>query len=197
MRTNSTSQPKPALDVGKTRIGTQVVKLRPYLDGNDQSVLILERLLEGLYAQIRLFQSVVDDGPIQGWHISTTRHHFEFLQYFACPVVVSSRTIHVPQKSLAETQRQSLLTRRALALAAPSLPGAFQNIYSPWPLEQANGWLLFYGGWDGSSTSDDRVYQVATSDFLTFGNRILVIDHGAFLHVNNEMSCSFLMAQCT
>jgi hypothetical protein len=67
-----------------------------------------------------------------------------------------------------------------------ALAGAFQNIYSPWPLEQASGWLLFYGGWDGSSTSNDRVYQVPSPDFLSFGNRILVIDHGAFLHVNNE-----------
>jgi hypothetical protein len=67
-----------------------------------------------------------------------------------------------------------------------ALAGAFQNIYSPWPLEQASGWLLFYGGWDGSSTSNDRVYQVPSPDFLSFGDRILVIDHGAFLHVNNE-----------
>jgi hypothetical protein len=66
------------------------------------------------------------------------------------------------------------------------LPGTFQNIYSPWALEQANGWLLFYGGWDGTETSDDRVYNIPTQDFLTFGSRTLVIDHGAFLHVNNE-----------
>ena len=25
-------------------------------------------------------------------------------------------------------------------------PGLFQNIYSPWPLKQPNGWQLFYGG---------------------------------------------------
>lgn len=66
------------------------------------------------------------------------------------------------------------------------LPGTFQNIYSPWPLEQTNGWLLFYGGWDGTETSNDRVYNVPTQDFLTFGARTVVIDHGAFLHVNNE-----------
>ncbi|MHB8215929.1 MAG: Ig domain-containing protein [Candidatus Sulfotelmatobacter sp.] len=64
-------------------------------------------------------------------------------------------------------------------------PGPFQNIYAPWPLEQAGGWRLFYGGWDGTDTSNDRVYSVTTSDFLTFNNRVLVIDHGAFLHVNN------------
>jgi hypothetical protein len=64
-------------------------------------------------------------------------------------------------------------------------PGPFQNIYAPWPLEQASGWRLFYGGWDGTDTSNDRVYSVTTPDFLTFNNRVLVIDHGAFLHVNN------------
>src|SRR5579864_2312859 len=69
-------------------------------------------------------------------------------------------------------------------LLAPQ-PGPFQNIYAPWPLEQASGWRLFYGGWDGTDTSNDRVYSVTTTDFLTFNNRVLVIDHGAFLHVNN------------
>jgi len=64
-------------------------------------------------------------------------------------------------------------------------PGAFQNIYSPWPLQQPHGWLLFYGGWDGTATSNDRVYNLSTPDFLSFGSRSLVIDHGVFLHVNN------------
>lgn len=62
----------------------------------------------------------------------------------------------------------------------------YQNIYSPWPLEQANGWRMFYGGWDGTATPNDRVYSVTTPDFLTFNNRRLVVDHGAFVHVNNE-----------
>jgi hypothetical protein len=61
----------------------------------------------------------------------------------------------------------------------------YQNIYAPWPLEQPNGWRLFYGGWDGSETPNDRVYSVTTNDFFTFNNRALVIDHGAFQHVNN------------
>jgi hypothetical protein len=61
----------------------------------------------------------------------------------------------------------------------------YQNIYAPWPLEQPGGWRLFYGGWDGSDTPNDRVYSATTADFLTFTNRQLVIDHGAFLHVNN------------
>jgi Putative Ig domain len=61
----------------------------------------------------------------------------------------------------------------------------YQNIYAPWPLEQPAGWRLFYGGWDGSDTPNDRVYSVTTTDFLTFDNRQLVIDHGALQHVNN------------
>src|SRR5437763_4396297 len=71
------------------------------------------------------------------------------------------------------------------------LPGTFQNIYSPWPLEQANGWRMFYGGWDGTATTNDRVYSVTTPDFLSFGSRQLVIDHGDFLHVNNENVTQF------
>jgi Putative Ig domain len=72
-----------------------------------------------------------------------------------------------------------------MPMLAP-LSGAFQNIYAPWPLEQASGWRMFYGGWDGTATSNDRVYNVPTPDFLSFGNREVVIDHGAFTHVNNE-----------
>jgi len=61
----------------------------------------------------------------------------------------------------------------------------FQNIYSPFALEQPGGWRMFYGGWDGSDTPNDRIYSVTTSDFLTFDNRMLVIDHGAFEHIND------------
>ena len=70
-------------------------------------------------------------------------------------------------------------------LLPPQATGQYQNIYSPWPLEQPNGWRVFYGGWDGSDTPNDRVYSITTSDFLTFDNRTLVIDHGVFEHVNN------------
>jgi len=66
-----------------------------------------------------------------------------------------------------------------------SQPGAWQNVYAPWALEQPNGWRLFYGGWDGTDTPNDRVYSGTTSDFLSFANRHLVIDHGIFQHVNN------------
>ena len=70
-------------------------------------------------------------------------------------------------------------------MLAPLTTGPWQNIYSPWALEQPNGWRMFYGGWDGTATPNDRVYSVTTSDFLSFQNRILVIDHGDFQHVNN------------
>jgi hypothetical protein len=85
---------------------------------------------------------------------------------------------------------------RAPMLAAQPT-GTYQNIYSPWPLEQNSGWLLFYGGWDGTDTPNDRVYKTTTADFYTFGgatattgapttpNGQLVIDHGVFTHVNN------------
>jgi len=63
--------------------------------------------------------------------------------------------------------------------------GPWQNIYAPWALEQSTGWRMFYGGWDGTATSNDRIYSVSTPDFLSFNNRTLVIDHGDFLHVNN------------
>jgi hypothetical protein len=63
--------------------------------------------------------------------------------------------------------------------------GLWQNIYPPWALEQSTGWRMFYGGWDGTATSNDRIYSVSTPDFLSFNNRTLVIDHGDFLHVNN------------
>jgi hypothetical protein len=85
---------------------------------------------------------------------------------------------------------------RSLMLRAQAT-GPFQNIYSPWPLEQSNDWLLFYGGWDGTDTPNDRVYRTTTDDFFSFGGQPtiagttttpggqLVIDHGAFTQVNN------------
>ncbi len=72
-----------------------------------------------------------------------------------------------------------------MPMLAPKTTGFFQNIYAPSALEQTTGWRLFYGGDDGSDTPNDRVYSGTTSDFLTIDNRTLVIDHGAFAHVNN------------
>ncbi len=73
-----------------------------------------------------------------------------------------------------------------MPMLAPLTSGPWQNIYAPWAVEQSTGWRMFYGGWDGTATSNDRVYSVTTPDFLSFQNRILVIDHGDFLYVNNE-----------
>jgi len=70
-------------------------------------------------------------------------------------------------------------------MLAPQPTSPYQNIYAPSALEQSTGWRLFYGGWDGSDTPNDRVYSVTTNDFLSFADRALVIDHGAFVHVNN------------
>ena len=63
--------------------------------------------------------------------------------------------------------------------------GLYQNIYAPWPLEQPNGWRMFYGGWDGQDVPYDQIRSTTTSDFLNFGKRDLVIAHGDFLNVNN------------
>jgi len=61
----------------------------------------------------------------------------------------------------------------------------YQNIYAPWPLEQPNGWRMFYGGWDGLNPPYDEIYSTTTSDFLSFGPRNIVIGHGEFQNVNN------------
>lgn len=63
--------------------------------------------------------------------------------------------------------------------------GTYQNIYAPWPLEQPDGWRMFYGGWDGVDVPHDEIHSATTDDFLTFGSRDLIIGNGAFLNVNN------------
>src|SRR5271169_2131541 len=40
---------------------------------------------------------------------------------------------------------------------AAQTTGQYQNIYAPWPLEQPNGWRMFFGGWDGSDLPFDQV----------------------------------------
>jgi hypothetical protein len=67
----------------------------------------------------------------------------------------------------------------------PRLGGTFRNIYAPSAVEDKNGWRLFYGGWDGVPTGNDRVYSVTTNDFIDFDHHELVIDHGDYIHVNN------------
>jgi hypothetical protein len=61
----------------------------------------------------------------------------------------------------------------------------YQNIYAPWPLEQPNGWRMFYGGWDGLNPPYDEIDSSVTNDFLSFGPRDVVIAHGEFQNVNN------------
>ena len=70
-------------------------------------------------------------------------------------------------------------------MLAPLTTSQWQNIYAPWALEQPKSWRLFYGGWDGADTPNDRIYSVNTSDFFSFQDRHLVIDHGILNHVNN------------
>jgi hypothetical protein len=72
-----------------------------------------------------------------------------------------------------------------MPMLAPQSTGPYQNIYAPWPLEQAGGWRLFYGGWDGQDVPFDQIFSVTTSDFLSFANRDHIIANGAFLNVNN------------
>jgi hypothetical protein len=72
-----------------------------------------------------------------------------------------------------------------MPMFAAQTTGQYQNIYAPWPLEQATGWRMFYGGWDGQDVPFDEIHSAVTSDFLTFGPRDLIITHGDFLNVNN------------
>jgi hypothetical protein len=72
-----------------------------------------------------------------------------------------------------------------MPMLAPQTTGAYHNIYAPWPLEQPNGWRLFYGGWDGQDVPFDQIFSVTTSDFLGFANRDHIIANGDFVNVNN------------
>ena len=63
--------------------------------------------------------------------------------------------------------------------------GRFRNIYAPSIVQLDDGWQIFYGGWDGVPTPNDRIYTAHTRDFLTFEGRRTVIEHGPFQHVCN------------
>jgi hypothetical protein len=63
--------------------------------------------------------------------------------------------------------------------------GKFRNIYAPSIVETQDGWRIFYGGWDGTPTGNDRIYTATTRDFLAFDDRRTVIEHGKFQHVCN------------
>jgi hypothetical protein len=63
--------------------------------------------------------------------------------------------------------------------------GKFRNIYAPSAVQTPDGWRVFYGAWDGAPTGNDRIYCVDTPDFMKFGTRSTVIEHGVFVHVCN------------
>ncbi len=70
-------------------------------------------------------------------------------------------------------------------LLAPERDGIYRNIYAPSAVRTPDGWRLFYGAWDGVPTGNDRIYSRATTDFLVFGPREVVIEHGEFIHACN------------
>lgn len=61
----------------------------------------------------------------------------------------------------------------------------FFNIYAPSVIAEPSGYRLFFGGWNGSPTQNDRVYSTMTPDFQTFAEATALIDPGDFTHVNN------------
>src|SRR5688572_17674274 len=56
--------------------------------------------------------------------------------------------------------------------------GKFRNIYAPSVVRTKLGWDVYYAAWDGADSGNDRVYRTSTPDFLTFGPRQTVIEHG-------------------
>ena len=70
-------------------------------------------------------------------------------------------------------------------LMAPRQSGVYRNIYAPSAVRLDDGWRLFYGAWDGVDTGNDRIYSVFTKDFIDFGARETVIEHGVFIHACN------------
>src|SRR4051794_6929881 len=64
--------------------------------------------------------------------------------------------------------------------------GNYRNIYAPSVMKTAAGWIVFYGGWDGTVTGNDRIYRAkCDGEFLGFSDRHTVIEHGGFEHVCN------------
>jgi len=64
--------------------------------------------------------------------------------------------------------------------------GNARNIYAPSAVNIGpKKWMLFYGGWDGTTTGNDRIYGCTTTEFLQFGPRRTVVGHGVFQHVCN------------
>jgi hypothetical protein len=64
--------------------------------------------------------------------------------------------------------------------------GKFRNIYAPSVVQTKSGWRVYYGGWDGVATGNDRIYAAdVDADFLNATHRRTVIEHGVFQHVCN------------
>lgn len=70
-------------------------------------------------------------------------------------------------------------------LIAPRQKGLYRNIYAPSIVDLGDSWRVFYGAWDGVDTGNDRIYSLTTDDFVDFGARQTVIEHGVFSHVCN------------
>jgi len=87
--------------------------------------------------------------------------------------------------SLWQTGKVPLLPDVRSPLLAPRLSGGFRNIYAPSVVETPGGWRVFYGAWDGVATGNDRIYSTTTADFIDFGPRETVIEHGGFIHACN------------
>ncbi|QDU72263.1 hypothetical protein [Mucisphaera calidilacus] len=71
-------------------------------------------------------------------------------------------------------------------------PGNKRNIYAPSSVEiPGKGFRIFYGGWDGEDLGKDNIYSTTTKDFLEFGDRQAVINHGDFYHICNVNGIRF------
>lgn len=70
-------------------------------------------------------------------------------------------------------------------LIIPRLSGAFRNIYAPSVIALPEGWRVFFGGWDGVPSGNDRIYSLFTADFLDLGPHRIEVEHGDFQHVCN------------
>jgi hypothetical protein len=68
------------------------------------------------------------------------------------------------------------------------LAGSYRNIYAATPVNNGPGcWNVFFGGWDGSASGNDKVSVTVTLDkFNTFGSHVLEINNGSYIHVNND-----------
>ncbi len=86
--------------------------------------------------------------------------------------------------ALWEAGKLHLLPDARSPLLAPRA-GKFRNIYAPSIVQTKSGFDVYYGAWDGVATGNDRIYRVATPDFLSFGDRRTIIEHGVFRHVCN------------